>query len=112
MLIEGWKNYLSDVAVPLLALETDPQDQAAAAALARGVAQAGYLLKYSSLLAPDTLAAAMQVRRVTRVGGAEEGGGAVVHSNSTFDHCKPKGVVHSRIQTNQPTVGGACRVAE
>ncbi|KAG2432462.1 hypothetical protein HXX76_008807 [Chlamydomonas incerta] len=64
-LIEGWKNYLSDVAVPLLALETDPGDEAAAAALARSAAAAAYLLKFSSLLAPDTLAMAMQTHLET-----------------------------------------------
>lgn len=60
-LIESWKNFLSDVAVPLLALETDPRDEAAAAQLAAAAAQAAYLIKGASLLAPDTLATAMQV---------------------------------------------------
>ncbi|KAG2454024.1 hypothetical protein HYH02_001065 [Chlamydomonas schloesseri] len=72
MLVESWKNYLSDVAVPLLALESDPRDEAAAAALAQSAAQAAYLLKHASLLAPDTLAAAMQTHLETETSAAPE----------------------------------------
>eukprot|EP00198_Chlamydomonas_reinhardtii_P005343 XP_001694679.1 predicted protein [Chlamydomonas reinhardtii] len=71
---KSWKNFLSDVAVPLLALETDPRDEAAAAQLAAAAAQAAYLIKGASLLAPDTLATAMQIHLESEAPGAPEPG--------------------------------------
>jgi hypothetical protein len=60
-ILEGWKHFLSEVAVPLLALETNSEDEQAAARIRQLAAEASHLMKYSGMFAPDTYMVAAQV---------------------------------------------------
>ncbi|GLC35202.1 hypothetical protein PLESTM_000290400 [Pleodorina starrii] len=54
-LMDGWKHFLSEVAVPLLALESNGEDEQAAARIRQLATEATHLFKHASLLAPDTV---------------------------------------------------------
>ncbi|GFR45259.1 hypothetical protein Agub_g6365 [Astrephomene gubernaculifera] len=64
-LMEGWKHFLSEVATPLLALECNPADEAAAVQLRQLAAEATYLFKHTSFFAPDTFMMAQQTHLET-----------------------------------------------
>ncbi|KAG2499568.1 hypothetical protein HYH03_002513 [Edaphochlamys debaryana] len=64
-LIDGWKHFLSEVSIPLLALETNSDDEAAASKLRQLAAEVSFMLKHASLLAPDTMMVAMQTHLET-----------------------------------------------
>ncbi|EFJ51261.1 hypothetical protein VOLCADRAFT_120496 [Volvox carteri f. nagariensis] len=66
-LMAGWKHYLSEVAVPLLALESNGQDERAAASVLQLAGEATHMLKHASLLAPDTLMVVTQTHLETEV---------------------------------------------
>lgn len=60
-LADGWKHFLSEVAVPLLALESNGQDEQAAIHIRQLSGEATYLMKHAGLLAPDTFMVVSQV---------------------------------------------------
>ncbi|KAG2493142.1 hypothetical protein HYH03_008566 [Edaphochlamys debaryana] len=63
--LEGWKAFTAEVTRPLLALDSDPSDQAAAEALRGLVRDGSFLFKHTSLLAPDTIMGALTTHMET-----------------------------------------------
>ncbi|KXZ45487.1 hypothetical protein GPECTOR_54g228 [Gonium pectorale] len=64
-LLEGWKHFLSEVSAPLLSLETNPEDEEAAGRLRQLAAEATFMFKHASLLAPDTVMLATETNLET-----------------------------------------------
>lgn len=63
--LEAWKHFLSDASQAMLALEANPEDDEAASVMQQAVAEVVSLLRYCSLLAPDTYLAVMQTHLET-----------------------------------------------